>query len=230
MADKSDHKDNLSEKSKDAEKTGKDDRVTKVNSYLDIIAKIFGLVSWPVVVLIFLLLFFSQIKEMVSLLPEKFAKSNELSVAGFLSLKIQEEAKATGNEELASIISGLSQEAIKELITLGGTNSYRVMGSGRADANGVDQEYYLPLSKLAIWKELASRGLAKSTVDLSDFEKYIYTLNPTVEDSGSLGVDVKNLSKEQRDKLIDNHVELTESGRRAYDIIIKVISDLISSQ
>lgn len=155
MADKSNHKENNGpEKSKDAKETVKVDRVTRVNSYLDIIAKIFGLVSWPIVVLIFLLLFFSQIREMVSLLPEKFAKSNELSVAGLLSLKIQEEAKATGNEELANIISGLSQEAIEELITLGGTRSYRIIGSGEEDSSGVEQEYYLSLSKYVIWREL----------------------------------------------------------------------------
>ncbi len=202
----------------------------RINSYLDILSKLFGLITWQVMVLIVFLVFYNPITKIIELIPEKFADSNEGSLAGLLSFKIQEDAKISGNEELASIINGLSQEEIKYLVTLGGSKSHRIVGSGSDDTATV-QNYFITLSTYSIWKELQARGLVQSDIDLNEFEIFFYSLNPTKEDgSDILKFTSSSLTKEQKDKLLDNSVELTDSGKRAYDIIITVIVDLIGKE
>lgn len=198
------------------------DKLKTATSYIEMLSKIFGLLTWQVIVLLIIVLFYTPLRQMVELLPEKFARSNEINV-GVLSLKIQEEAIASGNEELATIINGLSEDEIRELIFLGGSISHRVVGSG-------NDKYILDLSKLSIWNNLIERDLVKSTVNRDDFEKIIYSLNPETEGSDLLIFQKENLTKEQVDKLTDNYVELTDTGQRAYDIIINVIVGLIAEK
>lgn len=193
-------------------------KIQKFTQFIDVVSKLVGVLTWPLVVIIILVLFYSPIRRVVELLPEKFEKSNEVSL-GTLSFKIQEQARATGNEELANIIRGLSQEAMEWILKIG-TGSHRVIASddGR---DGITKNYTLP-SSLPVWKELAAKGLLKSTVDLNEYEQFFKSLGPQ---DGSIAKN--NLTPDQEDRLLNNSVELSDSGRRAYEIIIRVVTDLI---
>lgn len=200
----------------------------RVTSYIELISKIFGLITWPVVAIAIVLLFYGPIRKMADMLPDKFEKSSEISVAGIMSLKLQEEAKATGNEELAAIIRGLSQDAIKWLLQIG-EGSHRVVGSDDGSTGNVTNftfpEYY------PIWKELEAKGLLKGDEKLDDFEAFFQSLNPKVGLVPNVyEVPESSLNAEQKARLLGNSVDLTDSGKKAYNIIIKVVADLITEK
>ncbi len=205
----------------------KPDGVKRVTSFIEILSKLFGLLTWQVIVLIAIVMFYTPLRQMADLLPEKFARSSEINV-GVLSLKIQEEAKASGSEELATIITGLSQDAIKWLLNLG-NGSYRVIGSDDG-GTGIVRNYYLP-RHYPVWKELEDKGLIQSDVNLNDFEKYFNSLNPIdVGEPIGYEIPVSTLTQAQIDKLLKNSVELTDTGKRAYEIIISVVADMIAQK
>ena len=215
------------DKPEESTSSGKPDKLKQATSYIELLSKLLGLLTWQVIVLIAIIMFYSPIKQMADLLPVKFARSNEINV-GVLSLKIQEEAIASGNEELATIINGLSQDAIKWLLNLG-NGSYRVIGSDDGNT-GIVKNYYLP-RHYPIWKELEDRGLVQSDVNLSDFEKFFFSLEPidVGEPYGYL-VPVNSLTQEQNDKLLDNSVKLSDTGKRAYEIIINAVANMIGQE
>ena len=201
------------------------DGLKRVTSFIEFLSKVLGLITWQVIVLIAIMMFYAPLRQIADLLPAKLARSNEINV-GVLSLKIQEEAKAAGSEELATIITGLSQDAIKWLLNLG-NSSYRVIGSDDG-GTGIVRNYYLP-KHYAVWKELEDKGLIQSDVNLNAFEKYFHSLNPIeVEEPIRYEIPVSTLTQAQIDELLKNSVELSDTGKRAYEIIIIVVADMIA--
>ena len=86
---------------------------------------------------------YSPFKRIVELIPSKFEQSSEISIGTIISLKIQEQAKASGNEESASIIEGLSKESIEWILKIG-SGSYRVIGSDDG-GTGIATNYFISL-------------------------------------------------------------------------------------
>lgn len=74
---------------------------------------------WPIILILFLILFYHQISSMMEILPEKLKSSSKLSVANVFSVEIKEAAQAKGNAELAGIIQKLSTPAIETFLKLG---------------------------------------------------------------------------------------------------------------
>lgn len=211
-----------------AKKPHSSERVVRFTSYIELVSKIFGLITWPVFAIAVVLLFFAPIKKMADMLPDKFANSSEISVAGVMSLKLKEEAKAAGNEELAAIIKGLSQDAIQWLLHIG-SGSYRVVGSDDGSTGNV-QNYTFP-AYYPIWKELESKGLLEGDEKLADFETFFHTLNPKAGPvPNGYQVPASSLNDEQTKRLLGNSVRLTASGKKAYNIILTVVSDLITQK
>ena len=85
---------------------------------LDALAKVANLFTWPIALLVAVLLFLEPLQRVANILPQKLEQSNEFALSG-LTFKIQEKARAQGNEELAKALSGLSREAMRELLRLG---------------------------------------------------------------------------------------------------------------
>lgn len=193
-------------------------KVLRFTQFIKLANSVVGLLTWPLVVILILILFYTPIRRVVELLPDKFEKSHELSF-GSLSFKIQEQARAVGNEELANIISGLSEEAIQWVLKLG-TGSHRIIGS-KEDLSRTTTDYMLP-SHFAAWKELETKGLLKSSMNLTEYEQFFRSLGPT---NGNVAK--AKLTNEQEDRLVKASVELSSTGRRAYEIIIRVVADLI---
>jgi hypothetical protein len=200
-------------------KPAQKDRTKQIGSYIDLISKCINLVNWPIVAIIIIILFYSPFKRIVELIPGKFEQSSEISIGTILSLKIQEQAKASGNEELATIIEGLSKDSIEWILKIG-DGSYRVIGSDDG-GTGIAINYFISPS-YSVWIELYNRGLITSTVDLFKFKVLFNSLGP-INDK----IPVNSLTEQQKDQLLNNYIELSDSGKKAYEIIIKVITDSI---
>jgi len=195
-------------------------RIATWGAHLDLVSKLVGLLTWPVVVLVAVALFYSPMRRIADMLPEKFEQSNEIGIGG-ISVKIAQQAKASGNEELAKIISGLSENAIEWLLKIG-DGSHRVIGSDDGRTGTVANYFYRSNSG---WKELEASGLLMANTPLPQFETFFNSLGP-VDDR----VAKKTLSREQEDRLLNNSVRLTDSGQRAYRIVISVVADMISNK
>ena len=124
--------------------TEKGRAVVKASAYIELLSKFLNLFTWQIIILIAIVMFYTPLRQMADLLPKKFESSSEISVLNVVTLKIQEQAKAIGNEELATIITGLSQDEIKWLLNLGGSGSYRVVGSDDG-GTGIIKNFYIPL-------------------------------------------------------------------------------------
>src|SRR5262249_38124623 len=160
------------------------------------LAKIFGLLTWPMIALIGLIFFYPSINRIAELLPGKFEQSSEITIGSLISLKIQEQAKASGNEELAKIIEGLSKDAIEWILKIG-NSPHRVIGSDDGRTGQV-ANYYIA-SGYAAWIELSDGKLLKSTVDLREYKAFFDSLGPT---DGK--IPVGSLTKQQQDRLLNN--------------------------
>ena len=192
----------------------------RITQTLDVLSKAVSLVTWPVVLLVAVALFYSPMRRIAEVLPEKFEQSSEIGIGG-LSVKIRERAAATGNVELAEIINGLSEEAIEWLLKFG-DGSHRVIASNNGRDGQVSKYLYHPKPS---WKELEAKGLLDADVPLKEYEEYFNSLGPTGRE-----IEKNRLSKQQEDRLLANSVRLTDRGQRAYRIIIGVVADLISSR
>ncbi|GAB2880119.1 hypothetical protein GCM10027277_56680 [Pseudoduganella ginsengisoli] len=151
------------------------------------------------------------------MLPDKFKQSNEFGIAG-LSVKIAEQARASGNEELAKIINDLSENAIEWLLKLG-DGSHRVVASDDGRTGVVANYSYRPNPG---WKELEAKGLLQADVPLAKYEAFFNSLHP-VDDR----VPKTSLTPDQEQQLLRNSVRLNERGQRAYHIVIGVVADMI---
>jgi len=187
--------------------------------FVDLVAKLVALLTWPLVVVITLAIFHAPLLRIATLLPEKFERSNEITV-GSLSLKIQERAKATGSEELASTITGLSQGGLEWLLKIGDA-PHRVITNAGARP-GTTAGYMLSPS-YGVWKELEAKGLLVATTNLTQFEQDFQSLGPQ---DGHLPS--SKLDADQDKKLTANTIQLSESGKRAYRIIIGVVTEMIA--
>jgi hypothetical protein len=199
----------------------KETKIEKVSTFVDLLAKIVGLVTWPIILLVLLIMFYSPIMRIADLLPDKIEKSYEISV-GNLSLKLQQKAIAAGNVELAKIIGGLSQEAIKWILKIA-DGSHRVIGTDDGATDTVSN-YYLSKS-IDSWIELQSYNLLVSTVDLVEYKKYFNSLGPV---DGKLPK--YKISQTEKEKLLNNSVHLSDSGKEAYDIILSTVSEMINKK
>ncbi|WP_128547171.1 hypothetical protein [Larkinella soli] len=189
---------------------------------LKLLGLIAGLFTWPLVILVTLLMFYSPLKEVVEKLPRKIDSSQEVSFGSFLSFKIDKQARAEGNAELAAIIKGLSQPAIQLLLGVGNA-SHQILSSAENDTETLKD------SDFESYKELFKNELIEPTnysddMDLKGFFDKVEGLNIKEENR----LDLTELPSSEREVISNYTVQLSASGRRAYDIIISVISESIS--
>lgn len=204
----------------DAKPSVTSSRVATWGARLELVSKLVSLLTWPVVVLIAVAVFYSPMRRIADMLPEKFEQSSEIGIAG-ISVKIAEQAKASGNAELAKIISGLSEDAIEWLLKIG-DGSHRVIGSDDGRTGTVSNYVYRSNPG---WKELEASGLLKADVPLAEYDNFFKSLRP-VDDR----VPKSSLSRDQEDRLLRNSVRLSDSGLRAYRIVISVVADVIGNK
>lgn len=199
---------------------------------------------WPIILLLFVVLFFHQISSMMEILPEKLKTSSKLSVANVFSVEINDAALAKGNPELAEIIKNLSKPAIETFLKLG----KRRFGIINRDV--INNIYRLP-SNINYYVELEDKNLIKTSEKIIDIESLYYSLNLNSEivykenyfsDSYSYRFDKTTPYAAvefyfKGDKIKDSTVikrlnncivQLTDNGEKVYDIMVGSISDLIN--
>lgn len=91
---------------------------------------------------------------------------------GALTLEIQQQARATGNPQLAMRLGKLSPEAIKLLIEIG-ENRVLLVGEFINNREGKDKFNIPIVDKLKVVRELESNGLIDYEEDLDSFFTWI---------------------------------------------------------
>jgi hypothetical protein len=187
-------------------------------NYIDILSKIVALITWPIFLIILLVLFYSPLNRIITVFTTKIEKSYEVSV-GSLTFKLQQKALESGNLELAKIIKGLSDEEIKWILKIG-NGSHRVIGSNDG-GSGITSKYHLGNS-IESWIILQNMNLLDSNINLIDYKKYFYSLQPV-----NNYISKNKLTQQEEQKLLKNSVHLSESGKQAYNIILSTVSEMI---
>ncbi len=203
-------------------------------------------ILWPLIVLIILISYHREFTSIIQLIPKKLDQSSKISV-GSLSFEIEKSAKSAGNAELADIIKNLSEKGIRKLLTLGSGNHSMMIHPGNSTDPNYPKQFSLPVD-IDILKELEKSGLLLADEPIDKFLKYLKTLHPTqeteyVSPSGSttreprdsftvkfdnLIIPVASLSPEDYKKVDSYMIRLSDTGKKAFEIIVHVIAEQIN--
>jgi hypothetical protein len=205
-------------------------------------------VLWPVIVLVVFLTYKEELNKIFQMIPEKLENSSKISV-GSLSFEIEKTARRAGNAELGGIIHNLSEDGIRQLLTLGSGRHSIVVRHDPDQFNNFQKNYSLPVN-MKVLIELEESSLLKADEPLEAFNKFFMTLNPDekmVYKSGSIlsseekhiqneqkitqfTISESKLSQAQLQRIERMGVELSESGVKAFRIIVGVISEQINNK
>jgi len=203
---------------------------------------------WPVILLLLLILYGKPIGKTINLLPGKLEQSSKVSV-GSLSFEIEKTAISTGNRDLADMIKNLSETSLRKLLTIGyGSLIFTV--SSEYDKNGKGEKRYLTPQHIVEFQELEKNKLIAGEESIDNFLKYFKSLGAIEEtrysnDDGTttyssttqsnhpyteLSLLVSKLSVEDEKRIAKYSIELTDKGKKAVDIIVKVIAEQIGNR
>ncbi|WP_303317849.1 hypothetical protein Q4Q34_18215 [Flavivirga abyssicola] len=196
---------------------------------------------WPFIILVFFLSYKTEFNAIVNYLPEMIKKSSKVTVGG-ISIEVQNIAEISGNPELAKIIPSLSNEGIKTLLKIG-TGGRHIVLSRRGDSlfnltESINPFYELESNGLA----KASYGYNKPKVSIKKFlEDYVslnlsdldHELNLKKIEGINLnrmkkGIKRSNTTSSKWESLDNFGIELNDEGKKAYEIIIQVVSKELS--
>jgi hypothetical protein len=206
---------------------------------IDLISSLTNLLKvalWPFVILLLIALFQAPIRQ-------KLSDSQEIAFASF-RLKVNERARLQGNEELAKVISTLSKDALVMLLNIGST-SRGIAGSDRAGTGIFVGEH-----DFLVYRELESHGLLKADEPLNGFWEFLLSLKPETETTYRsldgrtscstrseehplidhvLTFGASELSLDSRTRLLDAGVRLTDRGLLAFNLIVQVLGEQLST-
>lgn len=204
---------------------------------------------WPFIILLVFIIYGSEINQIIKLIPKKIETSSKISV-GSISLEIEKSAKQIGNAELGEIIKNLSESGIRKLLTLGTGRFNIILRCEYREKTESEKAFSLP-HDISVLEELEKNGLIKSNDNMS-LESFIaffkrkkpieriwygdpnasYSTSPETKTTQKFSEFTLPFSKlnQQEYKLIDGYdIELSENGRKAYEIIVQVVSEQISN-
>lgn len=197
---------------------------------------------WPFIILLFFFTYKAELNSIIREVPEKIRNSSKLSFGSF-SIEIEKAAKESGNEELGKVITNLSEGGIRKLLTL---------GSGRymlVQVDNINKSFGLP-NDLDIMSELEEKGLIQFNEPLNKFLSYFDSLKPDEQimymgkngnSSTARSEDYSekyiqktlsqdHLTKDDITRIEEFNIELSDLGKKAFDIIVKVISQQINKE
>lgn len=196
---------------------------------------------WPLIVIIVLITYHSDISDM-------FKNSSKVSLGSF-TMEMQREAKNKGSEELSQIISELSVPGIKRLLSMGTSGSFGIVGVSRA-YEGHSEGYTLS-PDVSSWKELIKAGLVSETnLKIDELIKKFENLgaeesNIYYNDEGESSpmydskypyegklyfIATNKLTENTKTELENSSVALTANGRKALDIIVETTARQIKKE
>jgi hypothetical protein len=207
---------------------------------------LFKAILWPLIVLIIFFSYKAELNDIIRLIPKKLESSSKISV-GSLSFEIEKTARKTGNEELGEIIKNLSEGSIRKLLTLG-SGRHSVMIRNDVNEYNKEKSYTLPRD-FNILIELEKNGLLKADEPLDQFLSFFKRLKPEekiwyMSNSGStsrsrdstfdekvvdLTISTSKINSKELERIDRFGIELSEMGKKAFGIIVKVISEQINN-
>lgn len=188
-------------------------------------------VLWPIVVVIVLTSYHSDISNM-------FQNTEKMSIGSF-SMEIKREAESQGSGELSGVITQLSIPGIKHLLSMGAIGRYGIVG--RSPAQGDHEAAYTLSPDLTSWEELEKAGLiAGSNFKIEDAVKLFMQLGAEqrqvyYDDEGTsvpfndaahmhkgtqYFLPVSRVNDATKQQVENYTIALTDNGRKALDIIV----------
>jgi hypothetical protein len=204
--------------------------------------------AWPLIVIIIFIFYRKELGSIIKLIPNKIEKSSKITV-GSLSFEIEKSAKIAGDEQLGIIIKNLSEKGIRKLLTLG-SGRHSIMVRSEKLKNDIQEKAFTTPIDLDVLKELEKNGLIKIDESIDDFVAFFKKLKPieevkfksadgsyrdTEDDNHKekfmqLSISELSLTEEQRKKIDKYGLELSENGRKAFEIIVHVIAEQINKE
>ena len=199
--------------------------------------------GWPAFGLLFMILFYTPIRDAINTIPEKVRSADEIAVMG-VSLKnsIRIEAEKVGALQLSETLPALSPAAIEFLIRSREFNSLVSYTPDSGDANLLSA-IWLPNEKvLSVLRELESKKLASIILSSSERDRtvgeFIQALddwkknNPVRDDGGSITSESVQyvLRAPTKERPPSFSWRLTNLGKNAVNIILKAVSSQFAPQ
>jgi hypothetical protein len=211
---------------------------TNSKSTFENINELLKAILWPLIVIIVLFTYHNDISDM-------FRSSSKVSLGSF-SMEMQREAKNKGSAELSKIIQNLSVPGIKRLLSMGTFGSYGLIGQ-RREYSGNEGGYTLA-PDISSWQELVNAELVTTeNFKIDELVKLFKTLKAEeisvfYDEQGSSStfkdskypyqgteyfIATSKLTPELLRKLEGYSIILTDSGRKAIDIIVETTAKQI---
>lgn len=220
----------------------------KAKSTFENIVDLLKAILWPIIVLFIFFSYKTELGEIIRLIPKKIETSSKISI-GSISLEIDKKARSTGNEELGGIIKTLSEKGIRRLLTLG-IGRYDVIVHSKIYDNGKEGDSYTIPHDWDVLQELEKSGLLKADEPLEKFLSFFKSLHPigktvylSKDDHTSTSPDetynqkfveltmpVSRLNADDYKRIDRFAVELSESGKLAFNIIVRVVGEQIKNE
>lgn len=211
--------------------------------FMEILKTLVG--GWPAFGLLFLILFYSPMKEALNSIPDKVRNANEISVGG-VSLKstIKQVASVQGLTKLGDEIPLLSEFAIEVL--LGAPDYYKSLISF---TNSLDKKSFssfnIPSNDvLKALVELETKGLIEvrgslnhdtnDIISSTEIEKFVDEIKSDYPGSASQGYNNKESSWQLEKPIYTTESvpkfgwKLTEYGVKAVNIVLEAVSKELS--
>lgn len=198
--------------------------------------------AWPAIFLLVFFIYGNIFENLIKLVPQKFEQSSKSKFSvGSISFEIEQAAKETGNSELGETIQNLEADAIRELLFLG-QGPHSILTRQNDSATGKITAFKIPPA-LDVLYDLNKQGLIEISEPIDDFLKFFYSLHPITDPESSrkrrkqsepyyfdLILPVSQLSPEDKERLASYNVRLSESGKKAVDIIVRVTAEQIKKE
>jgi len=183
---------------------------------------------WPAILIGAFIAFRQPIQTIAEELPLKFSAATKVSV-GSLVLEIQQQAKATGNPQIAMLLGKLAPEAIKLLLETG-RNPMGLVGKGPSDTFSIPDE-----KNLKVIKELQAHGLVDSAEDIDGFLAWVYGgrfhFQPNRSDLGHQTFQPTTpLLPPETDRLNRQSYKLNSLGKMAWQAVLDAVLEQLRAQ
>ncbi len=214
-----------------------DKRDGNVLEWLRTVVEFAKVLAWPIFAFVMVVWLHEPIFAIIKLIPEQLGAANEVTIASF-TVKIDRNAKAHGKPQLAAILTGLSPDAVEQLMKTGRANSIGLLSTTRGRT---PPEHSTPNDRdLSVLGELERAGLIQvvrfsengreQVTDLASFTKLASSMpgasRTTYDESNGWRFPVSP----QAEALAEFQYRLTDNGRVAFDSIIKSVAEQLRSE
>lgn len=192
---------------------------------LKLVVDVLRILIWPALVVGAFVVFKQPVLSIANELPLKFSAATKVGV-GSLVLEIQQQARASGNPQLASRIGKLSPEAIRHLMEMGQSHMI-LIGSGK-DPDGNTTYFYPEENRVQAARELAANGLVEFKEDIDGFFKWIKSdrfrrTSPYGRSDSRSFAPTSPLTPTEELRLKEQYYKLNDLGKKAWQAVLEAV-------